>query len=140
VCCVDQLRPPRIAQFGASIATVSKDVTQHREPRGDSLQHIRRPVAVLNPGTMDLEADEQSDRVGHDMALARRYNQTASHEIPVSMSRHLNRKPDHTGYLRRSRPKSLPLKRNGYRDQTRSVQPQELRCAERLAPGHYDEV
>tara|TARA_R110001592_G_scaffold94135_1_gene272799 strand:+ start:318 stop:569 length:252 start_codon:yes stop_codon:yes gene_type:complete len=37
---------------------------------GDSFQHIRRAVTILNTGAVDLEADEQSDRVGHDMALA----------------------------------------------------------------------
>ena len=43
---------------------------QHGIARGDSLQHIRRAVTILNPGAMDLEPYEQSGRIGTNVALA----------------------------------------------------------------------
>ena len=43
---------------------------QHGIARGDSLQHIRRAVIILNPGAMDLETYAQSSRIGTNVALA----------------------------------------------------------------------
>ena len=45
-------------------------MAQHGIARGDSLQHIRRAVTILNPGAMDLEPYEQSGRIGTNVALA----------------------------------------------------------------------
>ena len=52
------------------MATVRKDMAQHGIVRGDSIQHIRRAVTILNSGTMDLELYEQSGRIGNNVALA----------------------------------------------------------------------
>ena len=60
----------RIAQFWPRISAIGKDVAQHGIARGDGLQYIRRAVTILNSGAVDLKADEQSGRVGDDMALA----------------------------------------------------------------------
>ena len=49
---------------------VRKDMAQHGIARGDSLQHIRRAVTILNPGAMDLEPYAQSSRIGTNVALA----------------------------------------------------------------------
>ena len=59
-----------VSQFGARIAAVRKDMAQHGIARGDSLQHIRRAVKILNPGAMDLEPYAQSGRIGTNVALA----------------------------------------------------------------------
>jgi hypothetical protein len=59
-----------VSQFGARIATVSEDMAQHGIGRGDSLQHIWRAITILNPGAMDLEPNEQSSRIGNNVALA----------------------------------------------------------------------
>ena len=45
-------------------------MAQHGIARGDSLQHIRRAVIILNPGAMDLEPYAQSGRIGTNVALA----------------------------------------------------------------------
>ena len=60
----------RIAQFRSRNSAIGKDVAQHGIPRGDAPQHIRRAVTILNPGAVDLDPDEQSARIGDDMALA----------------------------------------------------------------------
>ena len=39
----------------------------------DSRRHVRRAIPVLNTGTVDYEANEQSDGIGHDMAFAPLY-------------------------------------------------------------------
>ena len=45
-------------------------MAQHGIARGESLQHIRRAITILNPGAMDLEPYAQSGRIGTNVALA----------------------------------------------------------------------
>ena len=48
---------------------VSWSNAQHGIARADGLEHIRRAVTILYPGTVDLKHDQQSGRVSDDMAL-----------------------------------------------------------------------
>jgi hypothetical protein len=45
-------------------------MAQPRVPRGDGFEDIRRAVAVLDAGTVHHKPDQQTKRVGDDMALA----------------------------------------------------------------------
>jgi hypothetical protein len=49
---------------------VSGANAQHGVARGDGFQHIPRAVAILNSGAVNLDPDQQSARVGDDMALS----------------------------------------------------------------------
>ena len=59
--------------LGPAEPHVRKDMAQHGIARGESFQHIRRAVTILNPGAMDLEPYEQSGRIGNNVALAALY-------------------------------------------------------------------
>lgn len=49
--------------------TVGEDMSQPRPALENSFEDGRRPVAILNIGTLNHEADHQSERVDDDMAL-----------------------------------------------------------------------
>lgn len=60
----------RTPQFGARIATIGEDMAQPRPALDDGLEHLRRPVAILDRSAVDDEADQQAKRVDDDVPLA----------------------------------------------------------------------
>ena len=60
--CASQLRP--------DIAAISKDMAQPRPALEDGFHDRRRAVTVLNVGGVDDEADQQTEHVDDDIALA----------------------------------------------------------------------
>ena len=60
----------RIPEFGASIATISKDMPQPGKAKAHCFEHIDRPVTVLNISGVDEDEDQKSAGVGKNVALA----------------------------------------------------------------------
>src|ERR1043166_135447 len=59
-----------VEQLGAAVDAVGEEVTQPAEPPTDSLQQRHRSMIVLDVGRMDLNREQPSFRVGHQMTLA----------------------------------------------------------------------
>jgi hypothetical protein len=59
-----------ISQLWPAVAATCEDVAQQRMGPGDGFQQTRRAVAMLHIGTMNGEADQQTDGIGHNVALA----------------------------------------------------------------------
>ena len=59
-----------ILEFVSGIAAIGEDVAQPREAFDDVAQDERRPVAVLDVGSVDHGVDEIALGVGEDVALA----------------------------------------------------------------------
>src|SRR5215475_4133461 len=62
-----------LAQLLAGIAAIGEDVTQPRKKRADQGQQAHRSVAILNVGSVYLQAQQMTGGVGDDVALAPRY-------------------------------------------------------------------
>ena len=56
-------------KLGSGIAAVGEDMAQPGEGIADRLEDQGRAVAVLDIGAMDDQSDQQTERIGDDMAL-----------------------------------------------------------------------
>ena len=59
-----------ISQLWLAVAAICEDVAQQRIGLGDGFQQTRRAVAILYISTMNGEADQQTDSISHNVALA----------------------------------------------------------------------
>jgi hypothetical protein len=59
-----------VTQLRPCISSIGEDVAQPRKRSPDGGEHLRSRVTILNIGSMDDQRDHQSERVGHDVALA----------------------------------------------------------------------
>jgi hypothetical protein len=52
------------------VAGVCEDALEEGEAPGDPVEDQRRAVAILHAGGVDLDAQHEAERVGHEVALA----------------------------------------------------------------------
>ena len=58
------------AQIGAIVDAVGEQMAQPRKQLVDGLDDQHRPIAILDIGGVHLGTDQQTARIGHNMALA----------------------------------------------------------------------
>lgn len=59
-----------IPQLWPAVTAICEDMAQQWIGPGDGFQQTRRAVPILYIGTMNGEADQQTDSIGHNVALA----------------------------------------------------------------------